>query len=744
MAKKKNDTKKKKGPKGKKARAKAKLERHWGEHVVEDTKKFRKGKSRILSSNDIKKEKKVDDDEENDSTSIVIESDPSDDEEEEEDAFSNLLQSIEEKKKLRRHLQINDQDDDDSSTTTSESVDTDDDDELSNKETEKESTMNNDNNNNNIETKEKDDDDPFTRHFHNRNPLPEDDQKIQEVLKEIQTLTKVPSSSFEIQLSKNLKTRDAEKFFEYNRKILKENWNKLRNTKRRKQQQLLTKFQSTLYPSLVSYADMLLSDNNHRNELHSIIALHIMNHVLTSRGRIQRNNKKKDDDDDARRDQGYTRPTVLILLPTRGTCYTFLHSMMSLLLGEDTTAQVENMDRFQTEYGPVENMSDNDDDDRRRKAILESKGEEWNSLFGDDVNSDDDFKLGVSFLPKSLSGKNNQGLQKKKSSSSSSIKLYSSFYKSDIIFASPLALKMNSVEEEDEENDIDYLSSIEICFLAYSEVLLLQNWDHVRDVLDLCLNKQPLNNNATDFSRVREYLLAGQAKHWRQLIVSTKFTDPNIVSTFKRHAVSVEGMMKVSQRVLTVDDAALSEVLVPTLKQVFQRIPCTSFSTQGEDRLVYFEKHLLPQIQRTTTHTMIFVPSYFEFISLRNLLLQKELIFVSVTEYARVSEVSRGRARFLQGRKPLLLYTGRAHYYNRHVIKGVQHLIMYGLPEHPEFYSEIVNMIGNNDNDTAMNSCLTLFSPYEAHALERICGKSNCQRMLQKGKDKKSTFIFIS
>jgi len=405
------------------------------------------------------------------------------------------------------------------------------------------------------------------------------------------------------------------------------------------------------------------------------------------------------------------------------------------LLGDPS--RVDNMDRFEQEYGPPEIDDDDDEKKRqRRKTVMEAKGPEWQELFGEDTNDDDDFKIGISMIPKTAS-KGDGGV---------SVKLYSDFYRSDIIIASPLGLKMALDSEEEESQDVDFLSSIEICLVAHSSVLLMQNWDHVNGVLD-CLNQQPKKNNDTDFGRVRNYLLVGQAKHWRQLIVSSSLSDPHVVSTFKRHATSFAGRLKLRRRT-PVEDASLGNVLV-RVKQVFQRIPCSSFANQGSDRLRFFEQRILPQI-RKQKHTMIFIPSYFDFVSVRNLLLKKEIDFVSVTEYARVSEVTRGRARFLQGIKPLMLYTGRAHFFQRHVIKGVRHLVLYGLPEHAEFYSGLVNDLNaglkqeEHDDDLDMAaplSCLSVFTKYDALALERIVGNEHCSHMI---KGEKSTYMFCS
>ena len=485
-----------------------------------------------------------------------------------------------------------------------------------------------------------------------------------------------------------------------------------------------------------------------------LLKLHILNHVLTTRGRIQRNNKAlkaMEDSDGAEqnellpeekfRDQGFTRPTVLVLLPTRGTCYDFVNEMLAMA-GSDGSD--EEMKRFEEEYGPIDDSDDIEQDDekeRRRKAVMDQKGRDWKHLFGDSVNKDDDFKIGVSFTPNAAKKKDSVG---KRKVSNVAVKMYSDFYKSDIIFASPLALKiLTTPEEEGDESDIDFLSSIEICFLGHSDVLLMQNWDHVNDILKL-LNQEPQKNNSTDFSRVRNYLLEGQSERWRQIIMSSPILDPALLSTFKRNAKSHSGFIKTKSQIVP-GEASISNIYLP-VKQVFQRIQTASFEQQSDSRVSYFVKTVLPHIlQQKQKHTLIYIPSYFDFCSIRNILIKREIEFVSVTEYSRTSEVSRGRARFLQGRKPLLLYTGRCHFFHRHAIKGIRHLVFVGLPEHPDFYSDHVNAIqkslGEDGEVADKPSCLALFTKYDSHALERIVGTKNAKQIL---KSQKSTFMFYS
>lgn len=93
-----------------------------------------------------------------------------------------------------------------------------------------------------------------------------------------------------------------------------------------------------------------------------------------------------------------------------------------------------------------------------------------------------------------------------------------------------------------------------------------------------------------------------------------------------------------------------------------------------------------------------------------------------------------------------MLYTGRAHFFLRHKIKGVRHVIFFGLPEYAEFYPGIVNMLHNGlsewevDDVTRMPlSSLNLFTKYDAHQLERIVGAKNTDKMI---KGERSSFLF--
>ena len=331
-----------------------------------------------------------------------------------------------------------------------------------------------------------------------------------------------------------------------NRHIFVSSWNKHSTYQQHYQYVIPT----VVLPAVCSYADTLITTdgldyghhhdhhhystrNNHRSDsieygildrmqqLHTMIGMHIINHIVASRYNIHAHNKKlskqkhnnsedKNDDDDNRnhkkdkqhemniddkndksndntttnydnshmnddatrpssqqprrqlptkvevdwqRDQGFTRPTVLVLLPTRNCCFDFVQTLLSILYynnnqnhnssiaettntarnkkkgrtnttGSSTSktksngttshddhpstttsspsygSNVDHWDRFVVEYGPIPDTVQTSMDEtlklsKHRQSVLRQKGTLWNELFGDHRNDDDDYKIGL-------------------------------------------------------------------------------------------------------------------------------------------------------------------------------------------------------------------------------------------------------------------------------------------------------------------------------------------------------------
>lgn len=86
-------------------------------------------------------------------------------------------------------------------------------------------------------------------------------------------------------------------------------------------------------------------------------------------------------------------------------------------------------------------------------------------------------------------------------------------------------------------------------------------------------------------------------------------------------------------------------------------------------RFQFFVDKVLPQYRDSVmSHTLIYIPSYFDYIRLRNYMKKEEINFASICEYSSRSEVSRTRHFFQKGDKQFLLFTERFHFYKRSVL----------------------------------------------------------------------------
>lgn len=89
--------------------------------------------------------------------------------------------------------------------------------------------------------------------------------------------------------------------------------------------------------------------------------------------------------------------------------------------------------------------------------------------------------------------------------------------------------------------------------------------------------------------------------------------------------------------------------VVLQVRQVFHRISAPSAADVAEARFDFFCKHLLPQVANSTdsaanqAHTLVFVPSYFDYVRIRNILTDKEASYSACCEYARVFTAPCGR-----------------------------------------------------------------------------------------------------
>lgn len=108
------------------------------------------------------------------------------------------------------------------------------------------------------------------------------------------------------------------------------------------------------------------------------------------------------------------------------------------------------------------------------------------------------------------------------------LRLYTDFYNSDLIIASPLSLKQIETRQ-----GWDYLSSLEVLVVFGGDMIAMQNVDHLRGVLANA-NRPLVQNRNTDFSRLRESYLAEMQQYCRQTVFVNTALSSQLLALFHR------------------------------------------------------------------------------------------------------------------------------------------------------------------------------------------------------------------
>ena len=76
------------------------------------------------------------------------------------------------------------------------------------------------------------------------------------------------------------------------------------------------------------------------------------------------------------------------------------------------------------------------------------------------------------------------------------------------------------------------------------DVMLMQNWQHVATTFS-ALNGLPEQQHSTDIMRVREWLLCGWGRHYRQTILLSSFAFPELLALSHQHCANHAGSYRV-------------------------------------------------------------------------------------------------------------------------------------------------------------------------------------------------------
>lgn len=194
----------------------------------------------------------------------------------------------------------------------------------------------------------------------------------------------------------------------------------------------------------------------------------------------------------------------------------------------------------------------------------------------------------------------------------------------------------------------------------------------------------------------------------------------------------------------------------------------------------------------SSSETLIFVPSYFDFVRMKRHLsknissLGSDFSFAAISEYSDTPDISRARGAFFQGKKKFLLVTERFHFFRRFVhlrlcsrfpsfhpadpvnahryrLRGAKTFVFYAPPIHPHYYPEVLSFpyrppssaslpafdpedVDGGDVDPSELSAHVLFSRFDLLRLEGIVGEKDARKMCGVGEseergDKRFTFV---
>lgn len=433
------------------------------------------------------------------------------------------------------------------------------------------------------------------------------------------------------------------------------------------------------------------------------------------------------------RDQGFTRPTVLILTTFKNQAADIVKCLESSWKARGNGRQVDGMARFQREFiglpdqdSPEANVNDGEEypgniDPKRSEKVIISRGAAYEWQFRGNV--DDSFRIGVKFTRKAM-------------------RLFSEFYSADLIIASPLGLRLvidgterlvihsgegnnKRKKRKKQPGDCDFLSSITCCVVDQMDMIGMQNWEHLEKVFEH-VNKIPKESHDCDFSRVKMAFLDGNGQSLRQTVLLSAFEFVEANALWSQHS-RPQKSLKFSQTNETLS-SGIEIPFYPFAWPVIHEVP--------QRRLEHFKNNILPLIKRSKSGTAIFVSSYFDFCILMDFLQQQTTTICQplnslshLSEYSTVQDISRARTAFFNGSCKLLVFTERFYFFKRYRLRGIQSLHFYQPPMYPAYLPEMLSWIGdckpkntNTDDDNGSKCTMLVEGTQDYLALMRIFG----------------------
>lgn len=192
----------------------------------------------------------------------------------------------------------------------------------------------------------------------------------------------------------------------------------------------------------------------------------------------------------------------------------------------------------------------------------------------------------------------------------------------------------------------------------------MQNWEHLISVFQN-INLIPTKIVA-DISRVRHWSLKELSKYYRQTIIFSEINFVEIHALFSQFCQNFSGQISIAEHPKSLIKQVIYFFLATFIKYIFKinvpivqgffRFELENFDKLSDQRFQFFVQEILPKCEQ---NTFIFIPSYFDFVRLRNYFKKHNESFVQVHEYAEKGKVAKARNMFVLGQRKLMLMTER-------------------------------------------------------------------------------------
>ena len=307
--------------------------------------------------------------------------------------------------------------------------------------------------------------------------------------------------------------------------------------------------------------------------------------------------------------------------------------------------------------------------------------------------------------------------------------VFTTFSKSDIIFASPMGLCSTVLKNT--RQGTDFLSSIELLVVDQADCIQLQNFVWLRKAIEMLNNLPSDMSKCGDIFRIRSQYLDGMASAFRQSIIFSRFGSAELTSLFNTFN-NRSGCIKCSR-----DYSGELTRVINGAKHLFHRVDITSVKESPNERFEFFKQKVFPRLSEGlysnigSLSTIIVVPSYFDYTRLRGFLESVDRdSFCELCEYTPPKEMHWNIKEFATQKRSFLLMTERFYFFRRYVIQQAKSIIFYQLPQCTWFYHELTNNIRAEASPTV----LTLYSKLDYLQMLRVLGTTRTKKILSSDK----------